>query len=84
MIENTPESAPRLTGERGASELLDCTAPLLVDRREAARLLGVSPGTIDNMRNREELPSIKIGARRLFAVADLEALVAARREGGAA
>ena len=53
--------------------------PLLVDRREAARLLGVSPGTIDNLRTRGELPSVKIAARRLFDVADLRRFVEARK-----
>ena len=51
---------------------------MLVDRREAGRLLGVSPGTIDNLRLRGELPSVKIAARRLFDVADLRRLVDAR------
>jgi excisionase family DNA binding protein len=55
-------------------------APLLVDRREAARLLNISTGTIDNLRLRGELPSVKIAARRLFAVADLKALIESRRE----
>ena len=50
-------------------------APLLIDRLEAARLLGVSPGTIDNLRKRGELPSLKLGARRLFDVADLQRLI---------
>lgn len=54
-------------------------APLLVDRREAGRRLGVSPGTVDNLRLRGELPSLKLGARRLFAVADLIALIEARK-----
>ncbi len=53
--------------------------PLLVDRREAGRLLGVSPGTIDNLRTRGELPSVKIAARRLFDVADLRAFIASRK-----
>lgn len=52
---------------------------LLVDRREAARLLGVSPGTIDNLRTRGELPSVKLLARRLFDVADLRRFVDARK-----
>jgi hypothetical protein len=56
-------------------------APLAVDRREAARLLGVSPGTIDNLRARGDLPSLKLAARRLYAVADLANLIASRREG---
>ena len=49
--------------------------PMLIDRREAARLLGVSHGTIDNLRTRGELQSIKLGARRLFDVADLRKLI---------
>jgi excisionase family DNA binding protein len=56
-------------------------APLLVDRREAGRLLGVSPGTIDNLRRRGELPSVKIGGRRLFAVVDLGRFVEESRKG---
>lgn len=51
------------------------TGPLLVDRREAARLLGVSSGTIDNLRNRGELPSVKIAARRLYDVTDLRRFI---------
>lgn len=54
-------------------------APLLVDRREAARLLGVSPGTIDNLRLRGELASVKIGARRLYDMADLRRLIDTRK-----
>ena len=54
-------------------------APLLVDRREAGRLLSVSPGTIDNLRTRGELPSVKIAARRLFDVADLRRYIDARK-----
>lgn len=52
---------------------------LLVDRREAARMLGVSAGTIDNLRARGELPSIKIGTRRLYAVEDLRQFVADKK-----
>ncbi len=55
-------------------------APLAVDRREAARLLGVSPGSIDNLRLRGDLASSKLLGRRLFAVADLERLLASKRE----
>jgi excisionase family DNA binding protein len=53
--------------------------PMLVDRREAARLLAVSPGTIDNLRLRGELPSVKIAARRLFDVEDLRRFVESRK-----
>lgn len=52
---------------------------LAVDRREAARMLGVSPGTIDNLRIRGELASVKIGERRLYAVDDLRTFIESRR-----
>lgn len=55
------------------------TAPMLVDRREAARLLGVSPGTIDNLRARGELPSVKLLSRRLFDLADLRRYIEAAK-----
>jgi hypothetical protein len=54
-------------------------APFLVDRREAGRLLGVSPGTIDNLRIRGELASVKIAARRLFDRADLLRFIDSRK-----
>jgi len=52
---------------------------LLVDRLEAAQALGVSPGTIDNLRRSGELPSVKIGTRRLFDVADLRRFIEERK-----
>lgn len=54
---------------------------MLVDRREAARMLGVSPGTIDNLRTTGELPSVKIRARRLFDVEDLRRYAQAMKGG---
>lgn len=54
--------------------------PMLVDRLEAARMLGVSPGTIDNLRNAGELPSLKLMSRRLYDVADLRRFVDGRKE----
>lgn len=51
------------------------SAPMLVDRRHAGRALGVSPTTIDNLRLSGKLKSLKIGARRLFDVADLRAFI---------
>lgn len=53
--------------------------PLLADRLEAAWLLRVSPGTIDNLRRRGELPSVKIASRRLYDVADLKRFIEARK-----
>ena len=59
------------------------SAPFLVDRQEAGRLLGVCGNTIDNLRRRGELPSLKIASRRLFDVADLRRFIEARKaEGG--
>ncbi|MEA5615131.1 helix-turn-helix domain-containing protein [Nodularia spumigena] len=54
--------------------------PFLVDRLEAARLLCVSPGTIDNLRKRGQLPSLKIQARRLYDVGDLRRFIESRKE----
>ena len=58
----------------------DSRFPFLVDRLEAARLLCVSPGTIDNLRKRGQLPSLKIQARRLYDVADLKRFIESRKE----
>lgn len=52
---------------------------LLVDRLKAALVLGVSPGTIDNLRKSGDLPSVKIGTRRLFDMADLRRFIEARK-----
>lgn len=57
---------------------------LLVDLREAARLLAVSARTVWTLKDRGELPTVRIGRSVRFRVTDLEAFVAARagREGG--
>jgi excisionase family DNA binding protein len=52
---------------------------LLVDRLKAGLVLSVSPGTIDNLRRSGELPSVKIGTRRLFDMADLRRFIDARK-----
>lgn len=72
-------NSPSAGGWRVASNVNTPPAPLLVDRREAARLLAVSPRTIDNLRARGELPSLKIGARRVFDVSDLRRYIDARK-----
>lgn len=59
---------------------LEQSRSLLINRQEAARLLGVSPGTIDNLRTQGELPSIKIGTRRLYDVTDLIYFIESRKE----
>jgi hypothetical protein len=54
-------------------------AVILVDRREVGRLLGLSPGTVDNLRLRGELPSVKIAARRLYDVEDLRRYIESKK-----
>lgn len=66
--------------EQLGSRLQVEAAPLLVDRREAARLLGCSAGTVDNLRLSGQLPSVKIRTRRLYDVADLRAFIDRRKE----
>jgi len=50
---------------------------------EAARLLGVGERFVWKMASTRELPTVKIGRRRLVALADIERFVESRREGGA-
>jgi hypothetical protein len=51
----------------------------LIDRLQVARVLGISPNSVENLRLRGELPSLKIGARRLYDVSDIRAFIAARK-----
>lgn len=54
--------------------------PLLVSVREGARMLNVSPNTLLNWSApRGPIPFVKIGARRCYAVTDLEAAIARLR-----
>lgn len=52
--------------------------PILVPIRQAAELLGVSVRTVQNLITVKELPSRKIGRRRLIPYSALQAL--ARRD----
>jgi excisionase family DNA binding protein len=54
------------------------TRPILVTLRRAAELLGVSTRTVQNLIAAKELPSRKIGRRRLIPYSALQAL--ARRD----
>lgn len=54
------------------------TPPILVTLRQAAELLGVSTRTIQNLIAAKQLPSRKIGRRRLVPYSGLQAL--ARRD----
>jgi hypothetical protein len=54
--------------------------PLLVDEREARRLLGgLSVKTMYNLRRSGELPSVKIGSRIMYDPTDLRAFVERRK-----
>lgn len=55
-------------------------ATMLVDKREAARLLDVSPGTVNNLISRGQLGSIKIGTRRLIERAEILAFIERNKE----
>jgi hypothetical protein len=55
-------------------------APLLVDEREARRLLGgLCAKTMYNLRRFGELRGVKIGSRIMYDVADLRAFIERRK-----
>jgi len=63
----------------------DSTLPLLlVDAREAARLLSVSPRTLWAMTHQGDLPCVRIGRLVRYDVAGLTRWVADRQQGGKA
>jgi excisionase family DNA binding protein len=66
----------RLQGqEMGGIDMQLPEAVLSVGMVEAARRLGLSVRTIATLIKRNELPSHKIGRRRLISVRDLEAFI---------
>ena len=67
----------------GRAVVSEASEPLLVDERTAARLLGgLSVRSLFNLRQREGLPFVRIGARVMYCPADLAAWIESRREGG--
>lgn len=58
--------------------------PGLVNEKEAARILNISPGTLSVWRctNRYRLPFVKIGKAVRYRVADLERFIESRTIGG--
>ncbi len=48
------------------------SSPILVDSREAARLLSISPRTLWQLTKVGEIPSLKIGRSVRYRVADLD------------
>ena len=57
---------------------------LLIDGKRAAAVLCVSPRTLAKLTSTGELPSVKVGRRRLYRLATLAAWVEGREEGGVA
>ena len=55
------------------------SSPLLVNTREAAKLLSICPRTLWAMQKSGEIPVIRLGRMIRFDVKDLEALIAERR-----
>lgn len=58
-------------------------AAWLVDSNRAAELLGISPRSLFELHATGKLPSLTIGRRRLFDLADLKAFVENAKKGGA-
>jgi len=56
--------------------------PLLVNEREAAKLLSVSPRTIWARSASGELPIVRIGRSKRYDVSDLRAFIEAQKTGG--
>lgn len=63
----------------GRDSNLTASTPHLVDVHQAAEMLGVCTGTINNLRKHGEIPSLKIGTRRLFDIADLQRYIETRK-----
>lgn len=53
----------------------DPEAPLLLTREQVAKLLGVSPRTVNNLLARRELARVKIGSRTLVRRSSIEAFL---------
>lgn len=48
---------------------------LLISKYEVARLLGVCPQTVENLYRRRQLPSLRIGTRRMFTREDIQQFI---------
>lgn len=75
------ESFDFRSAENGADRQL--VSPLIVDEREARRLLGgLCAKTMYNLRRSGELLGIKIGSRVMYDVADLRAFIERQKGAG--
>ena len=55
-------------------------ADRLLDRKEAAAYLGISPDTLSywKCKKKQDIPTVKLGKRCLYRKADLDAFIASR------
>ena len=51
----------------------------ILDREQVGDLLGLRPSTVDDLRRRGDLPSIRLGRHRRFLRADVEKFVVSNR-----
>jgi excisionase family DNA binding protein len=56
------------------------TQPLLISKREAASLLGISVGMLDKLRRMGRLERVRLGRRVLFRRSDIEGLALTDRQ----
>lgn len=56
--------------------------PAVMDRAGAARFLGIGLSTLAELTATGDVPSLKVGRRRLYRVADLDSWLAGRVTGG--
>ena len=76
MIEAFNRPNIKAAAQTGGRSVLLLT-PVLLSRQSAARVLGVSLSTLDNLVANAGLPSVRVGNRRMFRPADLAAWAAA-------
>jgi excisionase family DNA binding protein len=60
------------------SQTVSHIVPAVLDRREAAHYLGLGASTLAELTASRELPSLKIGKRRLYRRADLDEWLASK------
>lgn len=53
----------------------------LISKRDAARLLGCSVSTIDNLRRKGKLETVKVGKSARFRFGDLQSMIEKKEEG---
>jgi hypothetical protein len=80
-VDGIRETVERLRKELIESRPASEPEPLAVDRQTAAKWLSLSPSMLDALRREGKLSAIVVGAKPLYAVADLRAFVEKNREG---